>query len=315
MSADDRESLKSLNERIKNVVIGQDEAVDTVCKAIKRQRIGINNPNKPVVFLMAGSTGVGKSYLAKTIAKEVFGDEKKMVRLDMAEYIDGTSVNKIIGAAPGYIGYNDNNGLTEQIKKNKHCVLLLDEIEKAHENVHNAFLSMFDEGRLTDNKGITVDFRNVIVIMTSNVGAKEVDERGNGIGFGHIDQEKLKKETIEKELKRKFKPEFLNRIDKIVYFNKLTDENIKYIIKLEIDKVRNRLQDMGYGLVPNEELMEIINVIYNNVKEKKNMGARPIMREIQTQLEDKITDYIIDNDVRNGYIISLEDLKRKCSQK
>lgn len=315
LSADDRESLKSLNERIKNVVIGQDEAVDTVCKAIKRQRIGINNPNKPVVFLMAGSTGVGKSYLAKTIAKEVFGDEKKMVRLDMAEYIDGTSVNKIIGAAPGYIGYNDNNGLTEQIKKNKHCVLLLDEIEKAHENVHNAFLSMFDEGRLTDNKGITVDFRNVIVIMTSNVGAKEVDERGNGIGFGNIDQEKLKKEIIEKELKRKFKPEFLNRIDKIVYFNKLTDENIKYIIKLEINKVRNRLEDMGYGLVPNEELMEIINVIYNNVKEKKNMGARPIMREIQTQLEDKITDYIIDNDVRNGYIISLGDLKRKCSQK
>lgn len=313
LSADDRESLKSLNERIKNVVIGQDEAVDTVCKAIKRQRIGINNPNKPVVFLMAGSTGVGKSYLAKTIAKEVFGDEKKMVRLDMAEYIDGTSVNKIIGAAPGYIGYNDNNGLTEQIKKNKHCVLLLDEIEKAHENVHNAFLSMFDEGRLTDNKGITVDFRNVIVIMTSNVGAKEVDERGNGIGFGKIDQEKLKKDIIEKELKRKFKPEFLNRIDKIVYFNKLTDENIKYIIKLEIDKVRNRLEDMGYGLVPNEELMEIINVIYNNVKEKKNMGARPIMREIQTQLEDKITDYIIDNDVRNGYIISSEDLKRKCS--
>lgn len=302
LSADDKEKLKNLNERIKKVVIGQDEAVDTVCKAIKRQRLGISNPNKPVVFLMAGSTGVGKSYLAKTVAKEVFGDEKKMVRLDMAEYADKTSVNKILGSSPGYIGFEKGGILTEAIKNNKHCVLLLDEIEKADEEVHNTFLSLFDEGRLTDNKGISVDFRNVIVFMTSNVGAKEVDERGGGIGFAKIDENELKKEIIEKELKRKFKPEFLNRIDKIVYFNKLTDENLENIIILEIDKVRKRLENIGYGLDENIHATKLLDDIYNKVKEKKNMGARPIIREIQTQLEDKITDYIIENDVEKGHV-------------
>ena len=301
LNTNDKDKLKKINEKIKNFVVGQDDAVDTVCKAIKRQRIGISNPNKPVVFLMAGSTGVGKTYLAKMVAKELFGDEKKLIRLDMAEYADKTSINKILGSNPGYIGFEKGGILTEAIKKNKYCVLLLDEIEKADEEVHNTFLSLFDEGTLTDNKGITVDFRNVIICMTSNIGAKEVDERGNGIGFATINENDLKKEIIEKELKRKFKPEFINRIDKIVYFNKLTDENLKNIIKLEIDKVRKRLEDIGYGLDANENLPNLIDNIYNNVKEKKNMGARPIIREIQVQLEDKITDYIVDNDIENGF--------------
>ena len=308
LSVDDKAKLKNLNERIKNIVIGQDEAVDSVCKAIKRQRIGISNPNKPVVFLMAGSTGVGKSYLAKVIAKEVFGDEKKLVRLDMAEYADKTSVTKLIGSGAGYVGHDNGGLLTEAIKKNKHCVLLLDEIEKADDEVHNAFLSMFDEGRMTDNKGVTVDFKNVIVIMTSNVGAKEVDERGNGIGFV-TNEEDLKKDIIEKELKRKFKPEFINRIDKVIYFNKLTDENIKLIINLEIDKIRKRLEAMGYGLEDDLQDTELFNTIYNNVMEKKNMGARPIIRELQTLIEDKVTDYIIDNDIENGHIFMLDELK------
>jgi len=311
LSADDKDKLKNLNERIKKIVIGQDEAVDVVCKAIKRQRIGISNPNKPVVFLMAGSTGVGKTYLAKTIAKEVFGDERKMVRLDMSEYADKTSVNKILGSNPGYIGFENGGILTEAVKKNKHCVLLLDEIEKADEEVHNTFLSLFDEGKLTDNKGVSVDFRNVIVCMTSNVGAKEVDERGNGIGFATIDEDDLKREIIEKELKRKFKPEFINRIDKIVYFNKLNDENIQNIIKLEIDKVRKRLEDIGFGLESDENLINLIDNIYNKVKEQKNMGARPIIREIQTQLEDKITDYVIDNDIEKGYFFKESDIYNK----
>lgn len=307
LSTNDKDKLKNLNERIKKIVIGQDEAVDSVCKAIKRQRIGISNPNKPVVFLMAGSTGVGKSYLAKIIAKEIFGDEKKLVRLDMAEYADKTSLTKLVGSGSGYIGYDSGGLLTEAIKKNKHCVLLLDEIEKANDEVHNAFLSMFDEGRMTDNKGVTVDFRNVIVVMTSNVGAKEVDERGNGIGFV-TNTEDIKKDIIEKELKRKFKPEFINRIDKIIYFNKLTEENIKHIIKLEIGKVRERLKTMGYGLQENIENTQLFEKIYNNVIEHKNMGARPIIREIQNNIEDKMTDYIIDNDIESGHIFSLEEL-------
>ena len=307
LTVDDKAKLKNLNERIKKIVIGQDEAIDTVCKAIKRQRIGISNPNKPVVFLMAGSTGVGKSYLAKIIAKEVFGDEKKLVRLDMSEYADKTSITKLIGSGSGFIGYENGGLLTEAIKKNKHCVLLLDEIEKANEEVHNTFLSMFDEGRMTDNKGVTIDFKNVIVIMTSNIGAKEVDERGNGIGFV-TNTEEVKKEIIEKEMKRKFKPEFINRIDKIVYFNKLTNDNIKFIINLEIDKIRKRLQSMGYDLQINLENTDWFNNIYNNVIEKKNMGARPIIRELQTKLEDKITDYIIDNEIENGHLFTVNEL-------
>lgn len=306
LSVDDKEKLKNINERIKKIVIGQDEAVDSVCKAVKRQRIGISNPNKPVVFLMAGSTGVGKSYLAKIIAKEIFGDEKKLIRLDMAEYADKTSITKLIGSGAGYVGHENGGLLTEAIKKNKHCVLLLDEIEKADDEVHNAFLSMFDEGRMTDNKGITVDFKNVIVIMTSNVGAKEVDEKGNGIGFVK-NTEELKKDIIEKELKRKFKPEFINRIDKIIYFNKLTNENIKQIINLEIDKIRKRLETMGYGLQENAQDSKLFTTIYNNVIEKKNMGARPIIRELQNLIEDKITDYIIDNEVENGHIFMLDE--------
>lgn len=307
LTVDDREKLKNLDERLKKIVIGQDDAVDNVCKAIKKQRVGISNPNKPVVFLMAGSTGVGKTYLAKTIAKEVFGDEKKLVRLDMAEYADKTSVNKILGSSPGYIGFEKGGILTEAIKKNKHCVLLLDEIEKADEEVHNTFLSLFDEGRLTDNKGVNVDFRNVIIIMTSNIGAREVEERGNGIGFV-TDTENLKKEIIEKELKRKFKPEFINRIDKIVYFNKLTDDNIKNIIKLEIKKVDKRLKDIGYGLENGFEESKILDIIFNKVKENKNMGARPIIREIQVELEDKIADYMIDNNIEKGHLFTESEI-------
>ena len=307
MSTDDRERLKGLNDRVKNVVIGQDEAVDSVCMAIKRKRVGIGNPDKPIVFLMAGSTGVGKSYLAKTIAREIFGSEDKLVRLDMAEYADKTAVNKILGSSAGYVGYDNGGILTEAIKRQKHCVLLLDEIEKADEEIHNTFLSLFDEGRLTDNKGITVDFKNVIVVMTSNIGAKELEERGDGIGFVKNSNE-LKKEIIEKEIKRKFKPEFINRIDKIIYFNKLTEENIKSIIKLELNKVKQRIENIGYHL--NDEILEktFLPIIYNNVCEKRNMGARPIAREIQIQLEDKLTDFIINNDVKKGYTFTENDL-------
>ena len=307
LTIDDKQKLKNLNDKIKNIVIGQDEAVDTVCQAIKRQRIGLNNPNKPAVFLFTGQTGTGKSYLAKTIAKEIFGDEKKLIRLDMAEYAEKTSITKLIGTGSGYIGYENGGILTETIKKNKHCVLLLDEIEKADEQIHNAFLSMFDEGRMTDNKGNTVDFKNVIVIMTSNAGAKQLDEKGNGIGFNNNQQE-LKKEIIQKELKHIFKPEFLNRIDKIVFFNKLNDENLKNIISLEINKIRTKLQEINYNLITNDKLNNIINNIYNKVIENKNMGARPIIREIQTQIEDKITELIIDNNIQEYHTFTEQEL-------
>lgn len=309
LTCDDREKLKGINSRIKDVVVGQDEAVDAVCHAIKRHRVGIANPNRPVVFLMAGSTGVGKTYLAKTIAKELFGDENKMVRLDMAEYSDPTSNAKLIGTGTGYIGYDKGGILTEAIKKNRHCVLLLDEIEKADGDVHNTFLSVFDEGRLTDNKGVSVDFRDVIIIMTSNVGAKEVDERGNGIGFV-CNTDEVKKEIIEKELKRKFRPEFINRIDKIIYFNKLSDENLKEIIKLEINKLRKRVQDIGYDIDEGVVDSELFENIYNKVKENYKMGARPVARELQNQMEDVITDMVVNGEADNGYVFNAEDFLR-----
>lgn len=305
LTTNDREKLKGINDRIKNVVIGQEEAIDEICQSIKRQRIGISNPNKPVVFLMAGPTGVGKSYLAKTIAKEVFGDEKKLVRLDMAEYADNTSITKLIGAGSGYIGYDNGGILTEAIKKNKHCVLLLDEIEKANEEVHNAFLSMFDEGRMTDNKGVTVDFKNIIVIMTSNVGAKQIEERGNGIGFVK-DTNDLKKDIIKKELNKAFKPEFINRIDKIIYFNNLTEEKIRKIIALELTKLKKRIEDVGYVFEYEEE--KTVDKIYVKVASQKNMGARPILREIQNEVEDKITNYLIENEIVEGNVINFNDI-------
>lgn len=307
LTADDKLKLKHINQKLKNIIIGQDEAVDNACMAIKRQRIGLNNPNKPIVFLFTGQTGTGKTYLAKNIAKELFGDENKLIRLDMAEYADKTSITKLIGTGSGYVGYENGGILTEAIKKNKHCVLLLDEIEKADEQIHNTFLSMFDEGRMTDNKGNNIDFKNVIVIMTSNVGAKELNEYGNGIGFIN-NKQNLKKEIIQKELKNTFKPEFLNRIDKIIFFNYLTNDNIKNIILKEINKIRTKLQNINYNLDNNENLQTIINNIYNKTLEQKNMGARPIIKEIQTQIEDKITNLIIDNDVTEQHTFTQNEL-------
>jgi ATP-dependent Clp protease ATP-binding subunit ClpC len=307
---DEKEKLKGLSPKIKQYVVGQDEAVDSVCKAVRRQRVGISNPDKPVVLLMAGSTGVGKTYLAKMLAKEVFGSEKKLVRLDMSEYSDKTAGNKLIGSSSGYIGYENGGILTEAIKSNKHCVLLLDEIEKADEEVHNMLLSLFDDGRLTDNKGYVVDFKNVIIIMTSNIGARESEEMGNGIGF-NVNVEENKKSIISKEIKRKFKPEFINRIDKIIYFNKLTEENFKTIIRLEIKKVEERINEIGYYLDKSVTENEMVDLIYNNVRKESKYGARPVIREVQNNIIDTVTNLVIDNDYEQGHIFNYEELTQE----
>lgn len=306
MSIDDKEKLKGLNDRIKSIVIGQDEAVDTVCKAIKRQRVGISNPNKPIVLFFGGTTGVGKTFLCKTLAKELWGDEKQIIRLDMSEYSEQTSVTKLYGAPPSYVGYGDSGSLVDKLKMKKNCILLLDEIEKANEKVYNVFLQLFDEGRLTDSKGNMVDCKNIIVIMTSNIAAKKLINN-KPVGFV-VNLDDTRKDIIDKELKKHFNPEFLNRIDSIIYFNKLTEENIKYIIKLELYKVKQRIENIGYHLT--DELLENVFLprIYNNVCNKRNMGARPIIREIQFELEDKITDFIIDNNIEKGHIFTEEEL-------
>lgn len=311
LNEDEKTKLKTLKTNLTNVVIGQDDTVDVVCRAVKRQRVGLSNPNKPCVMMFVGTTGTGKSFLAKRLAYEMFGNEKNMVRLDMSEYSDKTSAAKLYGTSPGYVGYEDGGVLTEAIKKNNRCVLLLDEIEKANEEVFNVFLQVFDEGRLSDNKGTVVDFKNVIIIMTSNVGAKDVAEKRGKIGFGHTDEEQEDKEIILKSLKKQFKPEFINRIDNICYFNKLSDDNLKIIIKNEIKKVQDKVKELGYDLDKSITNGKLIDSIFENVKKESEYGARPILREIQLQLEDKLTDYIIDNSVDSGFVFKYEDIYKQ----
>lgn len=306
---EEKAKLKNINEILKSVVIGQDEAVDEVCKVIKRQRMGLSNPNKPSVLMFTGGTGTGKTYLAKKLAEKIFGNEKYLVRFDMSEYSDKMSSSKLIGASAGYIGYENGGLLTEAIKKNKYCVLLLDECEKADDSVFNIFLQVFDDGRLTDNKGTLVDFRNVIIILTSNTGAQEVSERGKAIGFGSSkdDGNSLEKGIYEKAIKRKFKPEFINRIDKVVFFKKLSKENLKEIIKIEIGKVSDKLEGIGYSL-DKDAYEPLVEKIIGNISDKAEYGARPILREIQNLLEDKITDLLIDNDYKKGHTFKYAEI-------
>lgn len=307
LALDDMEKLKNLETNLKHNVIGQDKAIDSVCRVVKRQRIGISDPSKPPVLLFAGTTGTGKTFLAKQLTKELFGEEKKLIRLDMSEYIDKTSTNKLIGAGSGYVGYENGGVLTEAVKKQKHCVLLLDEIEKANEDVHNVFLQLFDEGRLTDNTGEVVDFRHCIIIMTSNVGAKECDERGCGIGFNQ--NVNFNNEIINKSIRKAFKPEFINRINDIIYFNKLSDDDYKIIIKNEINKIVKRIKELGYNVDNTITTEDLPHLLFNRIQNMKQYGARPIVRELQKVLEDSITDYIIDNNPPKNFTFSFHNLK------
>ena len=301
--------LKNINNDLKSVVIGQDTAVDTVCQIVKRQKIGLSNPQKPSVLMFTGTTGTGKTYLAKKLAEKIYGDEKHLVRLDMSEYADKMSVSKLVGASSGYIGYNDTPVLFEAYNKMKHFVLLLDECEKADESVFNVFLQVFDEGRLTNNKGETIDLKNIIVILTSNVGAKEVSERNGGIGFttNVNDKNSFEESLFKKAIKHHFKPEFINRIDSIIYFNKLNDEDLKKIIKLQIGVTDNKLKKIGYSL--DKDIYDTLTKeVLKNISDKKEYGARPILREIENLLENKITDILIDKNIKKGYCFKYSDI-------
>ena len=301
LSSNERTKIANIDEILKQSVIGQDEAVDAICRVIKRNKVGLGDRNKTMAnILLAGPTGSGKTLIAKKLAEEIFGDEKALIRIDMSEYSEKNSVAKLTGAAPGYIGYENGGQLTEQIKHKQYCVLLLDEIEKADQEVYNIFLQLFDEGRLTDSSGQIVNFKNVIVLMTSNIGARKAAELGGGLGFVN-NEDSNKKSIIEKELKKKFTPEFLNRLDQIVYFNTLTDDNLKNIVKLEINKFNNRLNTLEYNIVYNDD---VVTCIHAKALEKKEFGARPIIRLIQTNIEDKITDLMLTNDYPVGYTFS-----------
>ena len=305
LSTNDKDKLKNLNERIKKIVIGQDEAVDSVCKAIKRQRIGISNPNKPVVLFFGGTTGVGKTFLCKTLAKELWGDEKQIIRLDMSEYSEQTSVTKLYGAPPSYVGYGDSGSLVDKLKMKKNCILLLDEIEKANEKVYNVFLQLFDEGRLTDSKGNIVDCRNIVVIMTSNIAAKKLINN-KPVGFV-VNLDDTRKDIIDKELKKHFNPEFLNRIDSIIYFNKLTKKDIKEIILQKIKEIETRVNSSGYFFEKEIKDEDFISYILSMMEDTNDLGARPIEHKLQELMIDKICDKIINNDIKIGEFFKKSD--------
>lgn len=307
LSSDDKKKLIDMNDRIKENVIGQNEAIDTICKALKRNRIGLHKNGCMYSGMLIGKTGVGKTLIAKHLAKELFGDEKSLVRFDMSEFSDKVAVNKLIGSNPGYVGYEEGGQLTEIIKNKKHCVLLLDEIEKADPEIYNIFLQVLDEGFLTDNSGQKVDFKNVIVLFTSNIGAKAASDFGKGIGFKE-DESANSKKILLKQLKNKFPPEFLNRLDDIIYFNPLNEDDIKKIIKLEIGKFEKKLENIGYTVSYDDNVIEFI---FNIVNDEKEYGARPIIRAIQDTIEDKLTDALLSGDFENGhsFVIScLSDL-------
>jgi ATP-dependent Clp protease ATP-binding subunit ClpC len=301
--------LFELPNLIKGKVIGQDEAVQKVVKAIQRNRVGLKDPNKPIgSFIFLGQTGVGKTQLAKILAKELFDSEDTLVRIDMSEYMEKFAVSRLIGAPPGYVGYEEGGQLTEKIRRKPYAVVLLDEIEKAHPDVFNILLQILDDGHITDSLGRKIDFRNTIIIMTSNIGTRQLKDFGQGVGFGTAakseQSETYAKGIIESALKKSFAPEFLNRIDDVVVFNALELEHINLIIDIELDKLLSRIKNIGYKLKLSEEAK-------NFIAEKgfdKQYGARPLKRAIQKYIEDALAEEIVTSKLKEGDTIKM-DLK------
>lgn len=293
VSQNEAKKLMQLETELSGCVIGQEEAIKTVTSAIKRNRAGIRKKNRPIgTFMFVGSTGVGKTKLAKNLAKKVFGSEESLIRIDMTEYQESHTVSRLIGAPPGYVGYNEGGQLTEKVRNKPYSVVLLDEIEKAHPKVFDLFLQMIDDGHLTDGLGRQVNFKNTIIIMTSNVGVRQSINFAAGIGFssGNNEDSNRQMEILKKELKKAFKPEFLNRVDDIVYFNNLTEEKILQIVGLEFKELTERLkEDSNYVLTIGDGIAEYIQK--NGFD--KDMGAREMQRTIQKLIEDPISDALL----------------------
>lgn len=302
--------LAKLPDLIMNKLIGQNDAVTKIAKSIQRNRAGLKDPNKPIgSFIFLGQTGVGKTQLAKILAKELFDSEDALVRIDMSEYMEKFAISRLVGAPPGYVGYEEGGQLTEKVRRKPYCVVLLDEIEKAHPDVFNMLLQVLDDGFLTDSLGRKIDFRNTIIIMTSNVGARQLKEFGQGVGFGtsakKAQADEYSKGVIEGALKKTFAPEFINRIDDIIVFNPLEKEHIDQIINIELDKLYARIKDLGYNITLSDKAKDFI-------AEKgfdKQYGARPLKRAIQKYVEDALAEEIITSKISGGdeIFMDLED--------
>ena len=297
--------LSSMGATLKEKIIGQDQAVETVTRAIQRNRAGLKDPNKPIgTFLFLGPTGVGKTQLAKVLAQYMFDSPDSIIRIDMSEYMEKHAVSRLIGAPPGYVGYNEGGQLSERVRRKPYSVVLLDEIEKAHPDIFNLLLQVLDEGRLTDSNGRHIDFRNTVLILTSNIGTKELKEFGKGLGFSNAtkrDTAANSRAIIEKALKKAFTPEFLNRLDEQILFNSLTKEDIEKIIEIELKELYNRVAQAGYKL----KLSKKIKKFVADAGFDPQYGARPLKRAIQRYIEDPLAEKIISGEVKPGGIVSL----------
>jgi len=316
MDADDSKALMNLDKSIMGKVIGQDAAVVKIAKSIKRNRLGIKDPNRPIgSFIFLGSTGVGKTHLAKQLAKEMFGTEDSLIRVDMSEYQEKHTISKLVGAPPGYVGYEEGGLLTEKVKNKPYSVILFDEVEKAHKDVFTVLLQILDDGHVTDSLGRKINFKNTLIILTSNLGVKKLQDFGTGIGFSNNSyaDEEAKKEILMKEMKNFFSPEFINRIDDTIVFNSLTPEDIEKITEIELKKLMTRLGEMKYTVTYNDEVVKYLAKIgFDEV-----YGARPLKRAIQDKIEDLLSEEVLTGKMVEGksYQIKMDGEEIKITKK
>ena len=312
LSGDQGRRLMEMEKELYGSVIGQDEALLKIAQSLRRNRVGIRNPKKPIgSFMFLGPTGTGKTHLAKKLAEYMFGDEEALIRLDMSEFQEKHSVSRLIGSPPGYVGHEDGGQLTEKVRRRPYSIVLFDEIEKANKEIYNTLLQMLDDGQLTDSLGRKVNFKNCMVIMTSNVGVKKLQDFGTGVGFGtksKIDMDStIKSDLLKEELKKHFAPEFLNRLDDVIIFNSLSKEDIGQIVDLEINKLKERVEEIGYGLQVNKGARDyLIEQGYD-----EEYGARPLNRAIQKYIEDPVSEEILSGRVSEGQTIKVSFNKTK----
>ena len=299
-----------LEDSIKEKIIGQDTAVEAVVNAIQRNKTGLKDPNKPIgSFIFLGQTGIGKTQLAKSIGEELFNNKDSLIRVDMSEYMEKFSVSRLIGAPPGYVGYEEGGQLSERVRRKPYSVVLLDEIEKAHPDVFNMLLQVLDDGYLTDSVGRKIDFKNTVIIMTSNIGTRKLKDFGTGVGFDteykRNDENKLSSEILKKSLSKKFSPEFLNRVDEIVVFNTLSHVEIEKIVKIELNNFKDRLKSVDYNVKIDNKVIKFLSIKGYD----KEFGARPIKRAIQKYLEDPLAKKIVNSEIKKGDKIEITHLK------